>query len=98
MRFNDAAEGSDCCALTEITPPDSAMMTTSSVRTAFRVPWDMAALIVIGGRGGISTLDVSAETLAVAKRRFDHNQFREGAGALDAVDNDVGMLFSMPGH
>jgi hypothetical protein len=95
MRFNDSAEGSDCsdcCVLTEMALPDSAMMTTSSVRTACRVPWDMAALIVIGGQGGISTLDVSAEILAVAKGWFVHNQFRQGATALDRVDNGVGML------
>jgi hypothetical protein len=49
--FSDAEEGSDCCALTEMTPPDSAMMTTSSVRETFRVPCDLAPLTVIGGHG-----------------------------------------------
>src|ERR1700681_231927 len=49
-RFNDAEDGSDSCAPTPMTPPTSAVMTTSSVHTAFCVPRDMAAHIVIGER------------------------------------------------
>jgi hypothetical protein len=50
MRFNDAEDGSDSCALTGITVPTSAMMTTSSIRTAFCVPRHMAELIAIAGQ------------------------------------------------
>jgi hypothetical protein len=49
IRFSDAEEGSDCCALTEMTPPTSPVMTTSSVRTAFELTIDMAAVIVVSG-------------------------------------------------
>ena len=50
MRFNDAEDGSDSCAPAAMMPPTSAVMTTSSVHTAFCVPRDIAAHIVIGER------------------------------------------------